>query len=434
MSMYAGVMKRFFSAIVDYTVIIALTWLLFLFPFQQIIGKAVDSDYKNNVKIPYNEISESYTGTTSYFGSSTDGYFQVLGSYLDSDGNLKLTVTQYKGYKVIQKTVYDNAIENAKLIASIDEGYSSSTNSEKQFYNQVYAAYCYLAYGYQVKNNFPQGEDGVLFESRKGVDLTEAEVAELTTKFKDDLKADFAHQSELFLQALKYYSAKNPEAKIESTNAYKYIASTYETYSEKKTADISSTFTTADEDSLVASINAYYDFAVSKTTYDTTGKAGDDTLSFAPGGTGGSSVTYQNQAYTCFYYDLANEQFVKQLPYYDRYQEHLTWTIVYCLCFFTLAFSIYTVAMRGNTLGRMAAHIQLVGPAEKEKLNPLRAILHDVPFNFLYVLILFAWLWWIAIIIWIIFLVVDIIMILLKPHRCIRDYISGTKVIEKTSY
>ena len=74
MSIHAGFLKRLFSFIIDLTLVILVTWLLYMFPFQQIIGKSIDEHYNKNIKKPYNEISESYSGTVSYFGASTDGY------------------------------------------------------------------------------------------------------------------------------------------------------------------------------------------------------------------------------------------------------------------------------------------------------------------------------------------------------------------------
>ena len=107
--------------------------------------------------------------------------------------------------------------------------------------------------------------------------------------------------------------------------------------------------------------------------------------------------------------------------------------MVYALSMFTLIFSLYTAIMCGNTLGRRAAKVRLVSKNEADKLNPVLALLHDVPFRFLYFLLIGLYSIPVALIALAVFFVADIIMIVVKPHKAIRDYLSGTHVIEAPS-
>ena len=84
MSNYARTGRRMLSAMCDLLLVIAVTLLLYLFPFQIIVNKVVDSDYKNNVKKPYDAIVEKYNGKVSYFGSSTNGLYGDLTELFDS--------------------------------------------------------------------------------------------------------------------------------------------------------------------------------------------------------------------------------------------------------------------------------------------------------------------------------------------------------------
>ena len=72
--------KRLFAFFIDLTAVVIITWVLWLFPFQFIIGNSIQDDYKKVVEEKVTEISSWYEGQKDIFGASgtTDGYFPKL--------------------------------------------------------------------------------------------------------------------------------------------------------------------------------------------------------------------------------------------------------------------------------------------------------------------------------------------------------------------
>lgn len=423
MSLHAGFMKRLFAAIIDFTMVIAVTWLLFLFPFQQIIGKSVDDNYKANIKTPYDNVTEKYQGNVSYFGNSTTGLYGDLTADYDSS-TLLITLNNEKitRYQTNDKQAYDGALAIANALnTTINDPYSAETSESSRFYSQVYVVYTYLDYAYQVQSQFPQDENGVLYSAKKDAgEITSDELTALEKEYKANLLSVYLKDLEAIIKALKEYDRINDGIDVSKTTAYKTIINRYNANSSTSAEKVSEEFVDADGDLLSNDVTKYYNYDKRVTTPDT-----------MP--TGDQTITMSKQAYTAFYYGLANLEFREKLAYIEKYNLYVTWAMVYALSMFTLIFSLYTAIMCGNTLGRRAAKVRLVSKNEADKLNPVLALLHDVPFRFLYFLLIGLYSIPVALIALAVFFVADIIMIVVKPHKAIRDYLSGTHVIEAPS-
>lgn len=420
MSLHAGVGKRLLAALMDFTLVVAVTWLLWLFPFQLIVNKAIDTNYKSNIREPYDKISEKYNGSSSFFGASAPGLIGELTEHYDSN-NKQLILKDDSSTGFVAESAYnkfvqnDNSAYNAVIDAlndcldTLSLEYNPNIANDQQFYSQLFLVSTYLTNAYNVENTFPHSETYEFYQEK----------SEQATAFQTTLKEKYTLVEQYILQGLNKFQELNPGFRMSGTRAYQLVNSNYNALTKKKASDLSSEFGETEVQYLKDCVESYRGFEEHVTAY-----SGDMT-----------NITIGNPGYYAFVYGLQNLMFKDQLPYIEKYTLHTTWAIAYALAMFTLVYSVYTMAMRGYTLGRRVAKIKLVGNAEKDKLNPLFALLHDVPFKFLYVLALGLFLnITIVLIVFAVFCVVDIIMIAIKPHKCIRDYISFTHVVEVSSY
>ncbi|MCB9498396.1 MAG: RDD family protein [Bacillales bacterium] len=431
MSMHAGFMKRFMACLVDLTLIITITWLLYLFPFQQIIGKRIDEDYKTNIKEPYDTISEKYSGTTSFLGTSTNGLFGDLQDLYSAEA---MSETEFASYRANTATAFAyliNSSENGVLdtfMADLNTAYDAGVSYEDQFYSKLYQIYSYIDNAYAVRSNFKEDESYITYASMVEAGLiTEDEQSALEDAYDEALLASYLSQMEIIVSALKNYAALNADMDIESTPVYKNATSRITSNSTVKIEDISSTVNSEDLQSLIDFVNDYYAYEVAVTAEAKLGTATDSENNI--------SVNVNQEAYYVFYYDLVNLQFKEQMPYYVQVYTHMIYAIIYALSMFTLLLSIYTVSMRGYTLGRRLIKIKIVGLHEKDKVNPVLVLLHDVPFRVLYIILLSLVSLPVAGIVLLVFTIVDAVMVrFTKDHKTIRDYLSGTKVISAEAY
>ncbi len=431
MSMHAGFMKRFMACLVDVTLIITITWLLYLFPFQQIIGKRIDEDYKANIKKPYDAISEKYSGTTSFFGTSTGGLFDNLQTLKSAEAMSETELASYRANGITAYSYLINSSGNGvldTLMADLNTVYDADAAYENQFYSKIYQIYTYIDNVYAVRSNFKEDDTYTTYSSMTDAGLiTKEEQATLEAAYDEALLASYLSQMETIVSALKNYSVLNEDMDIKSTPVYKNATSRITTNSKIKIEDISSTVTNEDLQSLIDFVNDYYAYEVAVTTAEKLGTttSSDSTV----------SVKVNQEAYYIFYYDLVNLQFEEQMPYYVQVYTHMIYAIIYALSMFTLLLSIYTIAMRGYTLGRRLIKIKIVGLHEKDKVNPVLVLIHDVPFRILYIILLSLISLPVAGIVLLVFTIIDAVMVrFTKEHKTIRDYLSGTKVISSEAY
>ena len=189
----------------------------------------------------------------------------------------------------------------------------------------------------------------------------------------------------------------------------------------KQTVDKEEEYTNDDQTAIVNFIARYRDWSTNKTAVDQ-----------EP--TGEETVKVGKEGYNVFVYGLLSLQENERSLYLEKYTTHTTWVVAYALSMFTLAFSLYTLLMRGYTLGRRLCKIQLIGRNPKKKVNPILALVHDVPLQYLYVLVIGLYSLPIAGIVYLVFTVADVIMIMVKPHKALRDYITMTQMVEVSSY
>lgn len=422
MSNYARTGKRMLSALCDLLLVIAVTLLLYLFPFQIFINKAVDSDYKNNVKKPYDAITEKYNGTISYFGSSTNGLYGDLTALFDSNTNvMSLTSEQLITARSYRDNSYNNALEVANDVMNmINTKYNADAEESEQFRARMYQLYSYLDYAYSILSTYPYGDGYKTYENQKSNgEITESEYNDKVASYKDALSEEYGNVLKAQAKAFNTYNTKYSDSSILGSAAYSYVANKLSTM--KQTVDKEEEYTNEDQTSIINFINRYRDYSMNKTAVEQ-----------EP--TGNETAKIGKEGYNVFVYGLLSLQENERSLYLEKYTTHTTWVVAYALSMFTLAFSLYTLLMRGYTLGRRLCKIELVGRNPHKKVNPILALVHDVPLQYLYVLVIGLYSLPIAGIVYLVFTVADIIMIMAKPHKAIRDYITMTQMVEVSSY
>lgn len=422
MSNYARAGRRMLSALCDLLLVISVTLLLYLFPFQIIINKAVDSDYKNSVKKPYDAITEKYNGTISYFGSSTNGLYGDLTALFDSTNNvMTLNSTQLDTARGYRDDSYNNALAVANDIMNmINAEYNADAQESEQFRARMYQLYSYLDYAYSTLNTFPYGEGYKSYENQKSNgEITESEYNDSVALYKNALSEEYGAVLKAQAKAFNTYSNKYSESNTLGSAAYSYVVNKLSTF--KQTVEKTEEFTDEDQTKIVNFINKYRDWSMNKTSVDQE-PTGDETVKIG------------KEGYNVFVYGLLSLQENERSLYLEKYTTHTTWVVAYALSMFTLVFSLYTLLMRGYTLGRRLCKIQLIGRNPNKKVNPILALVHDVPLQYLYVLVIGLYSLPIAGIVYFVFTVADIIMIMVKPHKAIRDYITMTQMVEVSSY
>ncbi len=422
MSNYARAGRRMLSALCDLLLVISVTLLLYLFPFQIIINKAVDPDYKNSIKKPYDAITEKYNGKISYFGSTTNGLYGDLTALFDSNTNImSLNSDQFSNAKNYRDESYVNANQVANDIMNmINAEYNADAPESEQFRARMYQLYSYLDYAYSTLNTFPYGEGFKSYENQKSNgEITESEYNDSVALYKNALSDAYASVLKAQAKAFNTYNNKYSDSNILGSAAYSYVANKLSTF--KQTIDKEEEFTSEDQTAITDFITRYRDWSMNKTTVDQ-----------EP--TGNETAKIGKEGYNVFVYGLLSLQENERSLYLEKYTTHTTWVVAYALSMFTLAFSLYTLLMRGYTLGRRLCKIQLVGRNPKKKVNPILALVHDVPLQYLYVLVIGLYSLPIAGIVYLVFTVADVIMIMAKPHKAIRDYITMTQMVEVSSY
>ena len=436
MSLNAGFLKRSFALLIDLTVIIAVTWLLYLFPFNMIINSSIDKNYKTNVKNPYDEVTVKYSGKQSFFGAQEAGLYSnistLYGTASSKDstwnsGSSYISEAMLNEYVSYMNEAYSNASDIANsLVTKVALPYDENDTDESQFYSKIYSLYTYLDYSYAVKSNFAIDEAYEHYTTKSEKGTLNGDLTTITNEYNEQERTKYINTLELLIKLLNYYDSLNEGAGITTTIAYKQIATRFTNNSDKKVTDITGEFTADDENAIKTYLTNYKNYIDTVTTKDYLGTKTENSI---------LQVHFTRESYYIFYYSLQSLEFNEKLPYYIPVYNHTTLAIVYALGGFILYYSIYTVLLRGQTLGRRSVKIKLVGNAEKDKTNPLLALLHDIPFKFLYLILLGMVSLAIAGIALLVFLIVDFIMIkFTKSHKCIRDILTATKVIEGGMY
>ena len=139
----AGIAKRLFSQLLDFMLVCLVTLVLYLVPFQFIINAAIDPHYRDNVKKPYDAITEKYSGTTSLLGTTTNGIYTDFNALYDSSTKeLTLSKENYDKYTGYMDDAYDRVMADInKLLEKMDVEYSKEESPEKQFSALLYQIY-----------------------------------------------------------------------------------------------------------------------------------------------------------------------------------------------------------------------------------------------------------------------------------------------------
>ncbi|MCR5741098.1 MAG: RDD family protein [Gammaproteobacteria bacterium] len=410
----AGLGKRLFSALTDLFLVIATCFLLYLFPFNMIISKSIDSDYKNSIQKPYDQLTEKYSGSSTMFGTASEGIYSIYTSNYDAGTTtLKLTKEEYDLYLNYFNDAYsgvNNRIDG--LLEGLNE-YDASKAEALKYHAQLYMVYTYADFAYQTLFNYPHNEQYVNYVSllNSGA-LTKAEYNTLVETYKTELNNEFLDVIEVLLEAFNKYNELYPEANILKTNAYDGVKSKYS----RGVKTLESKLDAEGISKLKAFVERYEDYSMMQ--IDKTYSSDEEEL------------TFNDSAYYIFYYSIYLTETAERMPYFEKYSTHTTWVIIYSLVMFTVVLSLYTSIMRGYTLGRRWMKCMVINKKDSKKASPLLALLHDVPFKYLYVLVIGFFSLRLALIVFAVMSIVDVIMIAIRPHKAIRDYISFTEVVE----
>lgn len=424
MGKYAGIGKRIFAFFIDLTLVVVLTFLLWLFPFQFVVGNNIQENYKETVAKKADEIAHIFSGERDMFKASSteEGYFQELDN-LYSAG--KMTEVEYGERVSFENSAYlRNKGFASNLFNSLNEAYDESVSYQEQAYTDIDELYNYLFYAYQAELRFPHNSEYVKYTALRdaGEISSDDELKTLEKEYQNNLETNYIKQLEILVRAMKYYDSKNEGKGILSLPVYKSLAAEYNSLSKTKAKNLDSSFTLEDQNVLIEAVDnykAYYDHATSKETLGTT----EDT-------SGKIYVNINDEAYVNFYYSLYMERVKLLRPYYIQTYRYSWWATVYALSMFVFLFSLYTIVLRGKTVGRRVVKIKLVDKNENAKLNPLLAFAHDIGARLLYVLLIGFYSLPVALIAGVVFTIVDALMIRYnKQNKTIRDIITSTKVI-----
>lgn len=410
----AGLAKRLFSQLLDFMLVCLVAILLYLAPFQFIINKTIDPHYRDNVKKPYDAITEKYSGTTSLLGTTTNGIYTDFNALYDSSKKeLTLTKEAHDKYTLFVEDAYARVmIDTDRLLDKLAPDYNVDESAEKKFSALLYQIYYYSYNAYQELYNFPHDADNNLYASQLAAgNITQAEYDSLVDAYQTQINEKYMSVLKTLIEGFRVYNELHPEAKILSSNAYDSVVNNYN----KKLNDLSSEFNENSVNILKDFANLYHTHALAIIDADYTDA---------------TELKFGEEVYNIFYYSINDQETADRLPYFEKNSTHTTLVIAYALGMFVLAFSLYTAIMRGYTLGRRLMKCKLV-PKGKDKLaNPIMALIHDVPLQYLYVILIGFFSLKIALIAFGVLTVIDIIMIIVKPHRAIRDYLTGLVVVE----
>ena len=417
--------KRLFAFFIDLTAVVIITWVLWLFPFQFIIGNSIQDDYKKVVEEKVTEISSWYEGQKDIFGASgtTDGYFPKLDNSKREGTITKEDYDEYISYESVAFTRATNFV--ITLIDDLNVPYDASASYNNQEYVNIDELYSYLFYAYQAELAFPHNEDYVSYSALRdaGEITSDEEQKTLENAFKNSLKEDYIKELEVLVRALKYYDSINPDSNILNLPVYKTVSLEYESLSKKKAKDLSSSVTADDQAFLLSTMNAYKHYYDTVTSKDRLGTSSSDT---------GEIVNLNEEAYINFYYSIILKRFVEMRPFYIQRYYYSRYSTIYALVAFVVLFSIYTVAFGGQTLGRRTVKVKLVGKDESKNPNPFLVLLHDVVIRILYILLIGFFSLLVALIVAFGFTIADALMIKFnKQNKTIRDILSNTRVIDR---
>lgn len=416
--------KRLFAFLIDLTAVVILAWLLWLFPFQFVIGNSIQDNYKKEVAEKAEDILYDYDGKKDLFGASgtNDGYFPKLDN---SKKEGTITATEYGEYISYENTVYTKNYDTVDfLIDDLNIPYNKDADHKNQEYVNIDELYYYLFYAYQAELNFPHNSEYISYSALRdaGEISSDDEQKALENEFKNNLKTSYIEQLRILVQALKYYDSLNPDSDILNLPVYKTLSSEFQSLSKEKVKDLPATITEADQQKLVDAVESYkhyYDVVTSKD------KLGYSTTE------SGEIINLNEEAYLNFYYSIVMMRFEALRPYYIQRYYFSRYSTIYALVAFVVIFSIYTAVLRGQTLGRLTVKVKLVGKDEEKKPNPLLALFHDVVIRILYILLVGFFSLPFALIIALGLTIADALMIKFnKQNKTIRDIITNTKVVE----
>lgn len=416
--------KRLFAFFIDLTAVVILTWVLWLFPFQFIIGNSIQENYKRDVAEKIQDISYEYDGKKDLFGASgtNDGYFTKLDNAKKEQSLTNEEYTEYMSYK---NMVYTRNLNTANsLLDDLATPYNKEKAYNEQLYVDIDELYSYLFYAYQAESSFPHNEEYISYSALRdaGEITSDDEQKTLENEFKNNLKTNYIGQLKVLIQALKYYDSLNPDSDILKLPVYRTLTSEFRSISKEKVKDLPATISEAEQQKLVDAIESYKHYLDVVTSKEKLGYSTTES---------GEIINLNEEAYLNFYYSLVMMRFEALRPYYVQKYYFSRYSTIYALVMFVVIFSIYTAVLRGQTLGRLTVKVKLVGKDEEKKLNPLLALFHDVVIRILYILLIGFFSLPIALIIALGLTIADALMIKYnKQNKTIRDIITSTRVIE----
>ncbi len=442
---YARAGRRALSSFIDLFIVLITTALLYFFPFQMIIGRIIDKDYKNNVRKPYDEITEKYNGKTNLFGNSNQGLYAEYETHFDSNTNtVSLNKTAYNKYTEYRDSAYQKSLKfiNDSVLRLTDA--EKDKNASRPVGDDLYVFGSYAYYAYQILLKYPHNSENVLYQTLKNNgSISDTELADLEKAYKDNVNQLYKDLVISLNDLYNAYAKVNTEAKILSSMSYSTLKDNHKDLK----IDFSNVneFTNESKDKIFEFIDYYYNWAKALTTTD---QVLDDE----------KTVSFSTEAHDILYYSLGFNEVDEKVIYIERYSKHANMSVAYLLIAFSVIFVGYTAGMNGYTLGRRLCKIRLVKKAdlsaieekyesgeinEEErralikkalKTNPLIAAAHDSALKYFYFIVIGLYTLIGAVIVFLVISIVDIVMASIKSHRTIRDYATLTEVIEVTHF
>ena len=417
--------KRLLSSIIDLSLVIAVVYLLYLFPFKMILGNSVVKDFNKSYKKPYETIEEKYQGKYGLF-NSTPGIFTNLSTngtngYISED-----YLAEYYGVYEYNKAWYTNTFNT--YFDELNEPYNSELKLEDRVMTKTQMLFISAYYAHSLMKDYTEISNQNNVQARYDSGEIDRDTYDtLLAQEKDKVDDEFIDIEVVFYRIYLHYMSLNPSVKVENDAVYQRALSDIRGYT-KKAIDLDSLKIenhplTSDE------VNKIKDYLFNycdhiepllnpdNATLDTSGSHDQEKLYYV----------FSQKTYSIVQTEYTIKENIEFMPYSTYISMFNDRILLYAIVGFVAVLSIYTIAMKGRTVGRRVSQIRLEGTS----VNPLTIFLHDVLFKYLYFLVLAFFFQLIAIVfIMIIILVIDFCMITFnKSRKTIRDYLSGLSVV-----
>ena len=229
--------KRLLSSIIDLSLVIAVVYLLYLFPFKMILGNSVVKDFNKSYKKPYETIEEKYQGKYGLF-NSTPGIFTNLSTngtngYISED-----YLAEYYGVYEYNKAWYTNTFNT--YFDELNEPYNSELKLEDRVMTKTQMLFISAYYAHSLMKDYTEISNQNNVQARYDSGEIDKDTYDtLLAQEKDKVDDEFIDIEVVFYRIYLHYMSLNPSVKVENDAVYQRALSDIRGYT-KKAIDLDS--------------------------------------------------------------------------------------------------------------------------------------------------------------------------------------------------